>query len=388
LDKLPPDDPWIPFNRPYLTGRELIYIIEAFQTYQKTSGNGEFTRRCHEFFHSRYGFNKPLLTTSCTDALELSALLAGIQAGDEVILPSYTFVSTANAFALRGARLVFADSEAATPNLDVSQLEALITPHTKAIVAVHYAGMAVDMDPLLALAEQYGLYVIEDAAQAIDATYKGRPLGGLGDLGAFSFHETKNIIAGEGGMAAVNRAGWQERAEILWEKGTNRAAFYRGEVDKYGWVDVGSSFLPSEMVAAFLWGQLEHLEAIQQRRTALWQRYAEGLAPLEQAGKLRLPQVPSYASLNGHLFYIETASIEERDRLIAYLKEQQINAVFHYLALHKSPYYHDKHDGRPLPRADHWADTLLRLPLFYQLQSSDVDRVIDRISQFYGQPNG
>jgi len=374
-----PADP-LPFNKPYLTGRELVYIIEAFQTYQKTSGNGEFTQRCHRFFQERCGFPKTLLTTSCTDALELSALLAQIEPGDEVILPAYTFVSTANAFALRGATLVFADSEDATPNVDAGQLGALITPRTKAIVPVHYAGMAVDMDPLMALAKKHNLWVIEDAAQAIEATYKGRPLGGIGHLGAFSFHETKNIIAGEGGMLAINAPDYAQRAEILWEKGTNRAAFYRGEVDKYGWVDVGSSYLPSEINAAFLWGQLEHLEDIQSRRVALWQRYRERLQPLADAGKLQLPQVPAYASQNGHLFYVRCSSGEARDSLMQHLKERGINAVFHYLPLHASPFFQDKHDGRPLPNAVAWSEQLLRLPLYYELMPEQVDRVCEEVA--------
>ena len=372
---------YIPFNVPYLTGREMVYIVEAFQVHRKTSGNGYFTQLCHRYFGDNYGFDKTLLTTSCTDALEMSSLLAEIQPGDEVIVPAYTFVSTANAFALRGAKLVFADSESDTPNLDVQQVEALITDKTKAVVPVHYAGMAVDMDPLMALAEKQGFYVIEDAAQAITSKYKDRYLGGIGHFGAFSFHETKNIIAGEGGLLTVNDDRFKDRAEIIWEKGTNRAAFYRGEVDKYGWVDIGSSFLPSEIVAAFLWAQLEQLERIQARRINIWQRYYDQLLPLKQAGKLKLPQVPAYATKNGHLFYVELESIQQRDEVIAALKQADVNAVFHYLALHRSPYFLDKHDGRTLPNADRWADCLLRLPLFYELSDAQVDRVVEVLGQ-------
>ncbi|MCX6027645.1 MAG: dTDP-4-amino-4,6-dideoxygalactose transaminase, partial [Chloroflexi bacterium] len=293
----------IPFNKPYLSGNEIEYIREAVAS-GKISGDGMFTRKCQRFFEERYGFGKSLLTTSCTDALEMAAILCDLQAGDEVIAPSYTFVSTVNAFVLRGAKIVFADSEATTPNIDVAQLESLITPRTRVIVPVHYAGMACDMDPILDLARRRDLFVVEDAAQAIQSFYKGRPLGSLGTFGAFSFHETKNIISGEGGMLTINDERFVPRAEIIREKGTNRSAFFRGEVDKYSWVDIGSSFLPSDIVAAFLYAQLENLEAIQARRLALWRLYAELLAPLETDGLLQRPVLPPYATNCAHMFYV------------------------------------------------------------------------------------
>ncbi len=368
----------IPFNKPFFSGREQQYMREAVARGQ-ISGNGYFTARCHAFFMERYGFKKCLLTTSCTDALEMAALLLEIAPGDEVIMPSYTFVSTANAFVLRGARIVFADSLAGQPNMDVSLLEPLITPRTKAIVAVHYAGVACDMDPLMQLAARHNLMVVEDAAQAIDSYYKGRPLGSIGHLAAFSFHETKNIISGEGGMLVINDPRFMERAEILWEKGTNRAAFFRGETRKYDWVDVGSSFLPSELIAAFLMAQLEQMDQIQQRRRTIWDQYHEGLEPLEQKNLLGLPVIPSYASNNAHLFYLLLPDTRVRQLLITHLKQQGIMAVFHYLPLHQSPYYHQNHDQRVLPHCERYAATLVRLPLYYDLTPEHTDQVIRRI---------
>lgn len=375
----------ISFNRPYLTGKEAHYLYQAVFA-GHLSGNGQFTKQCHAFFEQRYGFRKCLLTTSCTDALEMCALLANIQPGDEVIMPSFTFVSTANAFVLRGAKIVFADSHAEQPNLDETLLESLITPRTRAIVVVHYAGVACDMAPILALAEQHNLLVIEDAAQAVDSFYVApgsrQPLGGIGHLSAFSFHETKNLQSGEGGMLAINDARFEHRAEILWEKGTNRTAFFRGEVDKYGWVDVGSSFLPSEMVAAFLFAQLEHLDIIQQRRLEIWQRYHEGLLPLEEKGLFRLPVIPDYASNNAHMFYLTCASGEVRTDLIAHLKAANINAVFHYQSLHCSPFYHDKHDGRELPNSDRFSECLVRLPMFFELTEEQQEHIVGTIKGF------
>ena len=373
----------IPFNRPFLTGNELDYIRQAVES-GKISGNGLFTQKCQRFFCERYGFRKTLLTTSCTDALEMAAILADVGPGDEVIVPSYTFVSSALAFVRQGAHVVFADSCPGNPNLDATRLEALAArPRMKAIVAVHYAGVACDMDAILALAERYGLLVVEDAAQAIDATYKNRPLGGIGHLGCFSFHETKNVITGEGGALAVNDERFARRSEIIWEKGTNRAEFFRGEVNKYGWADVGSSFLPSEIIAAFLCAQLEHLDAIQARRKALWNAYAEGLAPLGRQGRLALPDVPDYASNNAHMFYVVCGSIDERTALIAHLKRHGILAVFHYLSLHKSPYYAPRYQGGELPNADRFSDCLLRLPMFYDLTFAQVDEICGRIREFY-----
>ena len=372
----------IPFNKPYLTGKEAHYLYQAVLS-GKISGDGIYTKKCHKFFEERFGFAKALLTTSCTDALEMAALLTDIKPGDEVIAPAYTFVSTVNAFVLRGANIVFADSEPDNPNLDATTLEALITPRTKAIVPVHYAGVACDMDPILELARQHNLYVIEDAAQAIDSYYKGRPLGSLGELAAFSFHETKNVIAGEGGMLTINDERFQARAEVIREKGTNRSAFFRGEIDKYGWVDVGSSFLPSDIIAAFLYAQLENLDAIQSRRRHIWQRYDEALRPLEAAGKLTCPNLPAYATNNAHMYYLVCRSLEERTALIASLKERQILPVFHYLSLELAPYFEGKHDGRDLKNSHRFADCLLRLPFYYELSETEQDRVIEAIADFY-----
>ena len=373
--------PVIPFNKPYLSGRETQYIEEAVRS-GKISGDGMFTKRCHEFFERKLGAAKVLLTTSCTDALEMAAILLDIKPGDEVIMPAYTFVSTSNAFVLRGANIVFADSTAENPNLDAAALEGLVTPRTRAIVPVHYAGIACDMDAILAVAGRHGLAVVEDAAQAIDSYHNGRPLGTLGALGAFSFHETKNIISGEGGMLVINDPAHAQRAEIIREKGTNRSSFFRGEVDKYGWVDMGSSFLPSDIIAAFLWAQLEHLDDIQARRKAIWLRYHDAFAALPGLG-VGLPHLPAFATNNGHMFYLVTRDLAERTALIAYLKELQVFPVFHYLSLHTSPYYAARHDGRVLPWSDHYTDCLLRLPLYYELHPELQQRVIDGILSFY-----
>ncbi|MCM5527635.1 dTDP-4-amino-4,6-dideoxygalactose transaminase [Parasegetibacter sp. NRK P23] len=368
----------IPFNKPYLTGLETQYIQEAVQS-GKISGDGIFTKKCHRFFEERYGFGKCLLTTSCTDALEMAAILIDIQPGDEVIMPSYTFVSTANAFALRGAKIIFADSGSENPNMNVALLEPLISDRTKAIVPVHYAGIACEMDGIMDLADKYGLWVVEDAAQAIDGYYKGKPLGGIGHLGAFSFHETKNIISGEGGMLIINDERFRERAEIIREKGTNRSAFFRGEVDKYGWVDIGSSFLPSEVISAFLYAQLEQLDAIQEKRKAIWQRYWDGLyGQLPQKG-IKFPHFIEGSTNNAHMFYLVCSDLEQRGRLIEALKSAGAWAVFHYLSLHKSPYYTSKHTGAELPWSDFYSDTLLRLPLFYELTAQEQQLIIETI---------
>lgn len=372
----------IPFNKPFLTGKEAHYMYQAVSS-GKLSGNGDFTKKCHKFFEERYGFKKCLLTTSCTDALEMAAMLAQIKPGDEVVIPSYTFVSTALAFVREGAKIVFADSGANHPNIDISAIESLITPRTRAIVPVHYAGIACDMDAIMGLAKKYNLLVIEDAAQAIDSYYKGRPLGSIGHMGCFSFHETKNIISGEGGMLAINDPSFIPRAEIIWEKGTNRAEFFRGEVNKYGWVDIGSSFLPSETTAAFLFAQLENLETIQSKRKILWDAYHSELMPLEARGKISLPKIPGFATNNAHMFYIVCKSLEERSSLIEFLKKNEIMSVFHYLSLHSSSYYAPKHDGRSLPSSDFYTNTLLRLPLYFELELDDVKRIANLISQFY-----
>ena len=372
----------IPFNKPHLTGQETKYIEEAVRS-GKISGDGMFTKKCHTFFESRYAMRKALLTTSCTDALEMSALLASIEPGDEVIVPSYTFVSTANAFVLRGAHIVFADSRTDHPGIDEDAIEALITPRTKAIVVVHYAGVACDMDKVLDVANKHNILVIEDAAQAIDSYYKGRPLGTVGHMSAFSFHETKNIQCGEGGLLAINDETFASRAEIIREKGTNRSAFFRGEVDKYGWVDIGSSFLPSEIVAAFLYAQLENIDAIQMRRKEIWNRYWNALLPLQEQGKLKLPVVPDFATNNAHMFYVLTADLTTRSSLIEHMKSKGSFPVFHYLSLHKSPYYSEKHKGGAMPQSDRYMDTLLRLPLFVDMTDAETDQVIQSILGYF-----
>lgn len=351
------------------------------------SGNGKYTRLCHQFFHNKYNFFKVLLTSSCTDALEMAALLINIQPGDQVIMPSYTFVSTANAFMLRGAQIIFADSYSYHPNMNADELEPLITPKTKAIVVMHYAGIANDMNKILCLAKEKNLYVIEDAAQCIDSYFISNehkfPLGSIGNLGTFSFHETKNIISGEGGMLVINDSRFEKRAEIIWEKGTNRSAFFRGDVDKYSWVDIGSSFLPSEITAAFLYAQLEYLDQIQNKRKKIWNRYCEQLKSLADNGYFDLPFLPEYATNNAHIFYIVCRNLEERTLLIQFLKANGIQVVFHYLSLHTSPFYKDKHDGRSLPNSDKFSDCLLRLPMYYDLTYQDVDFICDKIFSFY-----
>ena len=374
----------IPFNKPYLTGKEAHYMYQAVYT-GKLSGNGEFTKKCQKFFEEKYGFKKALLTTSCTDALEMCAILCNVQSGDEVIVPSYTFVSSALAFVRQGAKIVFADSMTTNPNIDAEKLEALITPKTKVIVPVHYAGVACDMDRIMEIANKYNIFVVEDAAQAIDSYYKGRPLGSIGHMSAFSFHETKNIIAGEGGLLAINDERFIRRSEILWEKGTNRSEFFRGEVNKYGWVDTGSSFLPSEVIAAFLWAQLENMDLIQNRRKTIWTKYYEGLKGLEEKGVVRLPEVPEYATNNAHMFYLVCRTLEERTSLIKYLKENCILAVFHYLSLHLSEYYRNNNTDIPnLPECDHYADCLVRLPMYFELGLEHADMIVGFIKEFYG----
>ena len=370
----------IPFNKPHLTGKEAHYMYQAVAE-GKLSGNGAFTKRCQQFFEKRYGFKKCLLTTSCTDALEMAAILCDIHPGDEVIVPSYTFVSSALAFVRAGAKIVFADSMKENPNIDAEKIESLITSHTKVIVPVHYAGVACDMDRIMEIAEKHNLIVVEDAAQAIDSYYKGRSLGSIGHLSAFSFHETKNIIAGEGGMLCINDERFIRRAEIIWEKGTNRAEFFRGEVNKYGWVDTGSSFLPSEVIAAFLWAQLEHMDDIQARRKHLWELYYNSLLPIANS-QFTLPNIPAYANNNAHMFYLVCNNLEERTALIKHLKDNGILAVFHYLSLHSSPYYTDKHDGRELLECDQYADCLLRLPMYYDLKDEEVLEICNIIKDF------
>lgn len=379
----------IDFNRPHLTGKEAHYMYQAVIK-GKLSGNGDFTKKCQTFFEARYGFKKCLLTTSGTDALEMCAMLCDLQPGDEVIIPSYTFVSTALAFLREGAKVVFADSMKRNPNLDADTIESLLTPRTKVIVPVHYAGVACDMDAIMSIAEKHNLLVVEDAAQALDSYYispstgEKKPLGGIGHLGAMSFHETKNITAGgEGGLLVVNDERFIRRAEIIWEKGTNRAEFFRGAVNKYGWVDMGSSFLPAEINAAFLWAQLENLDEIQAKRKQLWNKYYELLKPIAERGYFQLPDIPDYATNNAHMFYLVCRNLEERTALIKYMKEHDIQAVFHYLSLHSSEFYKNRHDGRELPECDRYMDTLVRMPLFYDLEIEDVERICACISDFF-----
>ncbi|MCU8001466.1 dTDP-4-amino-4,6-dideoxygalactose transaminase [Shewanella sp. SM96] len=371
----------IPFNKPFSHGKELVYIAQAVAS-GKISGDGLFTKNCHEFFEQRYGFKKVLMTTSCTDALEMTAILLDIQPDDEVIAPSYTFVSTVNAFALRGANIIFADSYPDHPNIDPVQIAKLITPKTKAIVVVHYAGIACDMDAIMAISKQHNIPVVEDAAQAIDSYYKGKPLGSIGTFGTFSFHETKNIIAGEGGLLVINDEQYIHRAEIIREKGTNRSSFFRGEVAKYGWVDIGSSFLPSDIIAAYLNAQLESIDAIQEKRKAIWQRYYGRLSQVLTGSGIELPSVAVYSTNNAHMFYLVCESLEQRSALIQFLKDNGIHAVFHYLSLHQSEYYLSKYRGSDLPNSDRFTDTLIRLPLFYELTDEQVDYVCNMIFNF------
>jgi dTDP-4-amino-4,6-dideoxygalactose transaminase len=372
----------IPFNKPYMTGRELWYIAQA-HTSSHLSGDGEFTRKCNRWLEMLTGANKALITHSCTAALEMAALLANFQPGDEVIMPSYTFVSTANAFVLRGGVPVFVDIHPETLNIDATLIEAALTSRTKAIVPVHYAGVSCEMDVIMDIAKRYNLFVIEDAAQGIMSTYKGKPLGSIGHLGAYSFHETKNIIAGEGGALLVNEDRLSERAEIIREKGTNRSQFFRGQVDKYSWIDLGSSYLTGEVVAAFLWAQMEEAEYITRKRLAIWEHYHQMLSPLEVAGVLRRPVIPEGCQHNAHMYYILLDSFGKRSELIDRLKEQGVNAVFHYVPLHSS--LAGRRYGRvcgTMNNTDSAADRLLRLPLWVGMSREVVDRIVVLIEDF------
>ena len=366
----------IPFNQPYMTGKELYYIAEA-KFGNMLAGDGPFTKRCHLWLENRTGSAKALLTHSCTAALEMSALLLNIQPGDEVIMPSYTFVSTANAFVLRGGVPVFVDIREDTLNLDECLIESAITPRTRAIVPVHYAGVACEMDTVMDIARRYGLAVVEDAAQGVMASYKGRALGSIGDLGAYSFHETKNVISGEGGALLVNDPELVLRAEIIREKGTDRSRFFRGEVDKYTWQEVGSSFLPGELIAAFLWAQFEEADSITQKRLAIWQQYHAAFAELEMTGLLRRPIVPAECQHNAHMYYVLLAPAIDRQQVINTLKASDIFPVFHYVPLHDSPA--GRRYGRVHGSMAHTTDLsarLLRLPLWVLMQSQDVERVV------------
>ena len=372
----------IPFNRPYLVGTEGSYIAEAMAS-RKLAGDGLFTKRCHSLLETHLKTGKALLTTSCTDALEAAALLCDLKPGDEVIIPSYTFVSTANAFALRGATIRFADSQQDNPNMAAESVAELVNERTRVIVPVHYAGVACDMDAIQAQADRVGALIVEDAAQAIASSYKGKPLGTLGSLGAFSFHETKNIISGEGGSLHVNDTELVTAAEIVREKGTNRSAFFRGQVDKYNWVSLGSSYLPSELLAAFLTAQLEALESIQAKRLVVWDRYYQRLSHLAESRNFSLPVVHDYATNNAHMFYLICDSLESRTRLISHLKAREIQAVFHYQALHASPYFTARTDLTNLPNASKFTDKLVRLPLFADMDLDMADQVADAVCEFF-----
>ncbi len=373
----------IPFNKPYMTGKELYYIAEAHFN-SMLAGDGPFTKRCHSWLEERTGTKKGLLTHSCTAALDMTAILADIQPGDEIIMPSYTFVSTANAFVLRGGVPVFVDIRPDTLNIDETKIEEAITPRTKAIVPVHYAGVSCEMDAIMGIAQRHELLVIEDAAQGIMSTYKGKPLGSIGHLGAYSFHETKNIISGEGGALLVNDARFAERAEIIREKGTNRGQFFRGQVDKYTWVDIGSSYLPGEVTAAFLWAQMEDADQITRKRLAIWSFYHQALAPLEKAEKLRRPIVPAECEQNAHMYYIVLRNLETRTQVIAQLRAAGVYAVFHYVPLHDAPYgkKHGRvHDDLPITRMA--SDGLLRLPLWLGVEAHQ-QKVVDELFSCLG----
>ncbi|WP_130833140.1 dTDP-4-amino-4,6-dideoxygalactose transaminase [[Erwinia] mediterraneensis] len=374
----------IPFNAPPITGSEIEYMQSAMNS-GKLCGDGGFTRRCQQWMEQRFGSKKVLLTPSCTASLEMAALLIDIQPGDEVIMPSYTFVSTANAFVLRGATIVFVDVRPDTLNIDETRIEAAISAKTRAIVPVHYAGVACEMDTIMALAQKYQLYVIEDAAQGVMATYKGRALGSIGHIGCFSFHETKNYTAGgEGGATLINDDHMVERAEIIREKGTNRSQFFRGQVDKYTWRDLGSSYLMSDLQAAWLWAQLEAAESINQQRLRLWQRYYEALQPLAASGRIELPYIPASCQHNAHMFYIKLRDNEDRSALIAWMKEAEILTVFHYIPLHSSPA--GQRFGR-FEGEDNFttreSERLLRLPLFYNLSDNNQNTVISSLLSFF-----
>ena len=374
---------FIPFNKPSIVGQELTYIADAVSR-GHLSGNGYYSKKCQYWFEQTFSFGKCLLTTSCTDALEMCALLLNIKPGDEVIMPSYTFVSTANAFALRGAKIVFVDSENEHPNIPVSKIEKAITSNTKAVIVVHYAGFPCEMESISSLTKKHKILLIEDAAQAINVKYHDRYLGAWGDLATFSFHETKNVQCGEGGMLVVNNSNLQERAEIIWEKGTNRQAFFKGQVDKYRWVDLGSSFLLSDLNASYLWGQLEVSESITEKRKNICERYSKGLQSLKDKEVFTYPEKQSP---NGHIFFLLFKDLEKREALRLYLKEKNILSVFHYQCLHKSPFYLKSNKDCTLENAERFEDSLLRLPVYNELTKKQVDHIIQAIVSFYKDTN-
>ena len=374
----------IPFNKPVIIGKELFYVAESVLS-GHTSGDGIFSRRCQRLMAERFGADQVLMTTSCTGALEMTALLCELEPGDEVIMPSYTFVSTANAFALRGARIIFADIRPDTLNMDEKLLEGLVTDRTRAIVPVHYAGVACEMDAINEIAQKAGALVIEDAAQGVNAKYKGAYLGTIGDMGTFSFHETKNFICGEGGALLTNNPAFRDRAEIIREKGTNRSQFFRGQVDKYTWIEVGSSYIPSDILSAFLYAQLENMGLITQARRKIYDRYAALLRPLADRGLLRLPTIPQHCEQNYHMFYVLLEDIDTRTRLIEHLKQDGILAVFHYVPLHSSPVGRKMgYVKEMLPITENLSERLLRLPMYYELTAHDVEEVAKSIARFFG----
>jgi dTDP-4-amino-4,6-dideoxygalactose transaminase len=374
----------IPFNRPYLTGRERVYLDEALQS-RKLAGDGPFARRCQALMKERFGSSSVQLTTSCTSALEIAALLCDLDPDDEVIVPSYTFVSTANAFWLRRAKIKFVDIRPDTLNIDEAQIEGAVGPRTRAIVPVHYAGVACDMDEIMSIAARHRLTVIEDAAQGVNATYKGRFLGTIGDMGCYSFHDSKNFVAGEAGAFLTNSEMWAQRAEIVREKGTNRSQFFRGEVDKYTWVDIGSSYIVSDLLAAVLRAQLEGMDEITELRREVYQRYAAALTPLVHSGEIRLQKIPQYCGTNFHLFYILVEDLRTRMHLIEHLKRLGIHAVFHYVPLHSSPVGEAMgYKAGMLPVTEDCAGRLIRLPLYAGLRDQEIDRVVDGVYNFFG----
>ena len=372
----------IPFNKPWFTGKEIQNITSA-ASFGHISGNGTYTQKCHDFFETKYGFKKTFLTSSCTDALEMAAILMELKEGDEVIMPSYTFVSTTSPFILRGAKVVFADSLPNHPNIDLDHAEKLINKNTRVLMVMHYGGVAVDMDKAVEIAEKHNLILLEDTAHAIDSFYNDKPLGSFGHFSTCSFHETKNISSGEGGLLAINDPSYIKRAEIVWEKGTNRSAFTRGEVSKYEWVDIGSSYMPSDMIAAFLYAQLKHIDDIQNTRIAIWDKYYNNLADTAKNGHFEIPELPVFATNNGHVFYLITKTKAERDKLLDHLNENSIHAVFHYLPLHLSPYYKNQYNGKELENVQKFSDRLIRLPLFYELEHEIVDYISEKVIEFY-----
>jgi dTDP-4-amino-4,6-dideoxygalactose transaminase len=374
----------IPFNKPPYTGNEEKYVLESIKS-SKISGDGEFTKKCHKWLEEKLQCKKALLTTSCTHALEMAAILLDIKEGDEVIMPSYTFVSTANAFVLRGAKIVFVDIRPDTMNIDETKIEEAITSKTKVIVPVHYAGVACEMDTIMDIAKRYNLFVVEDAAQGMMSSYKGKALGTIGHLGAFSFHETKNYTsAGEGGLLIINDENFVQRAEIIREKGTNRSLFFRGMVDKYSWVDVGSSYLMNDVSAAYLWGNLEKADDINQNRLNSWQKYYDGLKELENRGFIELPKIPDGCVQNAHMFYIKVKDLEERTALLDYLKRNDINAVFHYVPLHSAPAGEKfgRFEGEDVYTTNE-SERLIRLPMYYGLNNNEINKVLGVVNGFF-----